>query len=62
MLIRLYIDYIVFRMTTVAAMCRLKNNNKKAFDNMAVWGEHLMILLKHHGIWKSIVGITEESG
>ena len=29
---------------------------------MAVWGEHLMILLKHHGIWKSIMGITEASG
>ena len=29
---------------------------------MAVWGEHLMILLKHHGIWKSIMGIIEESG
>ena len=29
---------------------------------MAVWGGHLMILLKHHGIWKSIMGITEASG
>ena len=29
---------------------------------MAVRGEHLMILLKHHGIWKNIMGITEASG
>ena len=29
---------------------------------MAVWGKHLLILLKHHGIWKSIMGITEASG
>ena len=29
---------------------------------MAVWGEHLLILLKHHGIWKSVMGITEASG
>ena len=47
-------------MTTVAAMCRLKKN--EVFDNEAVWGEHLMILLKHHGIWKSIMVITEASG
>ena len=48
-------------MTTVAAICELKNK-KLAFDNMAVWGEHFMILLKHHGIWKIIMGITEASG